>query len=135
MEINLGKQEGKTKTLVIIIVLLIIVVAIVAYFLLSGSSIGNTVISADNYEEISDEIANEYGDGDEVYYYSYACSYYIMTNAMSSEYLTTEDDSLLYQDIYGKTVDELISEGKDLMEENGVTPESWKESLTSYTSE
>ena len=134
MEINLEKQEGKTKTLVIIIVLLIIVVAIVAYFLFGGSSIGNTVVSADNYEEISNEIADEYGDGDEAYYYAYACSYYII-NAMSSEYFESEDESLLYQDIYGKTVNELISEGKDLMEENGVTPESWKEGLTSYTSE
>lgn len=133
MEMNLRKQDGTAKVAIIVIILLIIVVAIVAYLLFGGSSVGNTVVSADNYEEISNEIADEYNDGDEVYYYSYACTYYIMTNAMSSEYLESEDDSLLYQDIYGKTVDELISEGKGLMEENDITPESWKESLSNLS--
>lgn len=81
------------------------------------TSFEDTIITEDNYEEISDEVAEKYGDEDETYYFAYACMYYTIQGALTEEYLKTEDESLLYQEIYGKTVDELISEGKKIMEE------------------
>ena len=37
---------------------------------------------------------------------------------------------MLYKDIAGKTVQQLMDEGKQLMEENNITIEEYKEKLT-----
>ena len=131
---DLKNHNGETSTGFLLIILIIAIIVTIVYFT-GGSSIDNTVVSEDNYETISTEVAEKYGDSDETYYFSYACSYYIISDGFTTEYLSTQDESLLYQNIYGKTVGELIENGKDLMEENDITVDEWKETIASYSTE
>ena len=130
---KLKKQNGAVNILVVIII--IAVVAIVVYLINNNSSIKNTVVTEDNYEELSEQVGDELEE-DEAYYYLYACMYYVMTDGLSEEYLSSDgDESIAYQNIYGKTVGELVEEGEDLMEENDITVDEWKETMTDYLTE
>ena len=55
--------------------------------------------------------------------------YYIMKDGLTQEYMTTQDENLLYKNIYNKTVQELIDDGKKIMADNNVTIEQYKEQL------
>ena len=130
---KLKKQNGAVNILVVIII--IAVIAIVVYLINNNSSIKNTVVTEDNYEELSEQVGDELEE-DEAYYYLYACMYYVMTDGLSEEYLSSDgDESIAYQNIYGKTVGELVEEGEDLMEENDITVDEWKETMTDYLTE
>ena len=97
--------------------------------IISTKSIKKEQITAENYEEISKKVTEELGDTDDTYYFSYACMYYIMKDGFTQEYMTTQDESLLYKNICNKTVQNLIDEGKKLMKENNVTVEQYKKQL------
>lgn len=95
-------------------------------------NVRNEIITAENYDELSEKVAKELGEVDDIYYYSYAGMYYIAKDGLSNilENLNSEDDSYMYVNIYGKTVQQLIDEGKELMKENDITIEEYKEQLT-----
>lgn len=95
-----------------------------------ANNIKDTVITAKNYKEIYDTLGNKIDNEKEAYYFTYACMYYILQDGLSQEYFATQDESVLYQRIYNKTVQKLINEGKDLMKENNMTVEKWKKQLT-----
>lgn len=134
-------EKGNSKTILCIVIAIIIVIALIigGYFLLksadnttigaSVSSIKSEVITAENYEEVSNKIEEELGETDETYYFAYACMYYIMQDGLTAEYMTSQDESLLYKNIYNKTVQTLIDEGKNLMEENDITVEEFKQQV------
>lgn len=136
---NHGETKSNKGLIIAIVVILLIVLGVGAYFFISGngsiltggkaSNIKNETITAENYEELSKKLSQELGEVDDVYYYTYACTYYIMKDGFTSEYLSTQDENLLYKNIYNKTVKQLINEGKDLMQEEGTTLEKYKESL------
>lgn len=83
-----------------------------------NSSKLNTVVTADNYNTIGN-MFNE--NQDELYYLSYACLYYSFTLG--------QDEATAMQNIYGKTVQQLIDEGKQLMKDNNITVEQYKKQL------
>lgn len=131
---KLKNHNGETSTGFLLIILIIAIIATVAYFI-GGSSIKNTVVTEDNYEELSEQVGDELEE-DEAYYYLYACMYYVMTDGLSEEYFSSDgDESIIYQNIYGKTVGELVEEGENLMEENDITVDEWKETMTDYLTE
>ena len=68
-------------------------------------------------------------DDEEIYYLSYAVMYYIMTDGMEAALSGSEDESEMYVNIYGKTVQQLIDEGKQLMEENNVSLDEYKQKI------
>ena len=134
----------KKKALYIIIgIVLIAILCVGGYFLMKNkdempttsissdvaNNIKNEKISSENYEEISKRITEELGDTEDTYCFSYACVYYVMKDGLTQEYMTTQDESLLYKNIYNKTVQNLIDEGKQLMEENNITVEQYKQQL------
>ena len=134
-------EKGNSKTILCIVIAIIVVIALVVggYFLLKNNdsttagtgtaSIKSEVVTAENYEELTDKVGTELGETDEAYYFAYACMYYIMQDGLTTEYMTSQDDSLLYKNIYNKTVQTLIDEGKNLMEENDVTVEEFKQQV------
>ncbi len=127
-------NEGKSKKIIYIIiaVVLVIILAVGGFFLISngkGSKIREEVITAENYEKVTENLEKQLGEADEVYYYAYACMYYMMKDGFSEEYMSTQDESIMYKNIYNKTVQQLMDEGKKLMEENDVTVEQWKEQV------
>lgn len=143
---------------IITIVLLIIVVVLFIIFkdnilsftykvLTSSDSIGDIipdeitsaitpvedqVLTAENYETLTSKFSEKYKDKDEFYYFSYA----ILRNALADgikSALSNQDnsieDAVMYKNIYGKTINELIEEGKELMKNNNISVEEYKQSL------
>lgn len=121
------------KKVVMIVVAVVVAIAVIVggcLLLSSGkSSLKKEVVSQENYEAVLDKVGKKFGESDETYYYTYACIYYTAKAGFTEEYLQNKDESLLYKEIAGKTVQQLIDEGKQLMEENNVTIESYKQQL------
>ena len=137
------EENRPSKSLIAFIVTIIIAALVVGgYFLLKNKDIVTTggtdtptfsklneTITSENYEELTGSIAQELGDNDDLYYFSYATTYYIAKDGMSAAFSGSEDESAMYANIYGKTAKDLIKEGKELMQENDVTIDEFKDSL------
>lgn len=80
-----------------------------------------------------DEISEKMHDTDDIYYLSYAMMYYMMWDGIASAFTGGEDESAMYVNIYDKKVGELINEGKEFMESNGVTIDKFRNQVMSYT--
>lgn len=121
------------KKVIMIVVAVIVAIAVIVggYLLiaLGKSNLKKEVVSQENYDAILDEVGKKFGDSDETYYYTYACIYYTSRAGFTAEYLQSKDEGLLYKEIIGKTVKQLMDDGKRIMEENNVTIESYKEKL------
>lgn len=90
----------------------------------------NKTITAENYENIMNEVEEKMKDNDELYYLTYSTLYYIMQDGLSEAFSSSEyDEEAMYKRIYGKTVQQLIDEGKQLMQDNGITLEEYKQQL------
>lgn len=98
------------------------------------NSFKNTIITAENYEEISNQLAENLKE-DELYYYTYATLYHMAQDGFSNLFALAEDESLMYQNIYNKKIKQLINEGISLMEENHITWEEYKHSLENFAEE
>lgn len=142
------EKKGK-KSLYIIIGLIIVILGIVAFFILNLNSSDNSfdtgnsvffksikdeVITAENYDEIMDRIGQELTNDEELYYMSYSVMYYIVKDGLSSAFTNPDDDNAMYVNIYGKTVKQLIEEGKQLMQDNNMTIEEYKQQLEAVNS-
>jgi hypothetical protein len=140
----MGKTENRNKSTAFYIILTIVIIAILSvaiYFIVNQSatstsggistkSIKNETITAENYEEMMNKIDAEFNENDEeLYYLTYSMMYYMVQDGLSSALTNSTDDSAMYTSIYGKTVQQLIDEGKTLMKENNVTLEQYKESI------
>lgn len=110
----------------------------------SSNTISNTVqavintedkiLTAENYKSLSEEYSNNNKDSDNLYYYTYACMYYMVKDGLSSATLSEEQQQeAMYSRIYGKTINQLISEGKKLMADNNTTVNDYKQTLKSTT--
>lgn len=140
----MGKTENRNKSTAFYIILTIVIIAILSvaiYFIVNQSatstsggistkSIKNETITAENYEEMMNKIDAEFNENDEeLYYLTYSMMYYMVQDGLSSALTNSTDDSAMYTSIYGKTVQQLIDEGKTLMKENNVILEQYKESI------
>ena len=104
------------------------------YNALPFNSFKNTIVTSENYEEISSQLADNLKE-DELYYYTYATIYYMAQDGFSNLLELAEDESLMYQNIYNKTIKQLINEGISLMEKNNITWEEYKNSLENFVEE
>lgn len=92
------------------------------------------ILTAENYKTLSAEYSNNNKDSDNLYYYTYACMFYMVRDGFSSATLSEEQQQeAVYSRIYGKTISQLISEGKKLMADNNTTVEDYKQTLESTT--
>lgn len=112
--------------IILIIIVAIILCAILIFKSMNSTSINssklNTIVTADNYITIGN-MFNE--NQDELYYFTYACLYYSFTERLT----TGIDEATAMQKIYGKTVQQLVDEGKQLMKDNNITIEQYKKQL------
>lgn len=123
------REEGKANVALYvgIVIAVAVVIAIVAFFLLNGSDIRKETITAENYEEMLDKLDKKLAGQDDLYYISYSVMYHLMTDGMNA---TDENkEEAMYSNIYGKTVQELIDDGKKLMEEENVSIDQVKQTL------
>lgn len=94
----------------------------------------NTVITEENYNEVLNEVKENAKNEDEVYYAMYSMLNYIAEDGLKAAFanIGTEneyDEKAMYSRIYGKTIGQLINEGKDLMKQNNITVEQYKKNL------
>lgn len=125
------KKVLKISALIIVLILGVLVLTGCGKEEANVKNIKDEVITAENYEELSKRIENEMGNDEELYYFSYSMMYYMMKDGMSSALTggNSNDDSAMFVNIYGKTIKQLITEGKQLMKDNGVTIEQFKQNL------
>ena len=139
---NHAENKSSKGLIIFIVIIIVIALGIGCYFLLKNkdiittggnntqtSSKLNETITAENYEELTENVAQELGDTDELYYFTYATTYHIMKDGMASAFSENQDESAMYVNIFGKTANDLIKEGKELMQENDVTIDEFKENL------
>lgn len=134
----LNNGEKKSNKLLYILICLVIVAVLGGgiYFLLNNGkiskSIRNETITADNYEELMNKIGTEMKKDEDLYYLSYSTMYYIMQDGLASAFTNPDDETAMYKRIYGKTVQQLIDEGKQLMKDNNTTIEKFKKDLENF---
>lgn len=142
-------EKKSKKKLYIIIGLIIVILGIGAVLILNfnssdksvdtgnsifSKSIKNEVITAENYDEIMDKIGQEVTSEEELYYLSYSLMYYITKDGLAVAFTNPDDESAMYVNIYGKTAKQLIEEGKQLMKDNNMTIEEYKQQLETLNS-
>lgn len=131
---NHGEKKSN-KLLWILISFIIIVVAVIGICFLfnngeeASKSIRNETITADNYQEVMDKIENNMKEDEDLYYLSYSIMCYMFEDGFASVFTNPDDETAMYKRIYGKTVQQLIDEGKQLMKDNDMTIEKFKKSL------
>lgn len=137
---NHAAKKSNTLLYVIILIIVIVLLGLGIYFVLDHESINTNggifsksikeeTITEENYQEMMDKIEEEMKDDEELYYLSYSMMYYMIQDGVSSAFTNPDDENAMYVNIYGKTVQELIDEGKQLMKDNGVTIEEYKQGL------
>lgn len=89
----------------------------------------DTVVSKESYDEIMDKMDEYIETEEEAYYLSYSIMYYMSKDGIAAALAGNEDEDAMYVNIYGKTVQKLIDEGKQLMKDNNVTLEEYKKQL------
>lgn len=79
------------------------------------------------------QYAEENKESDNLEYFTYAISNYILknglTNAFNFEMTEEQKEEATYKNIYGKNINQLVKEGKELMKENNMTVDKYKEDL------
>lgn len=139
----LKQEKGKVNIAIFVVaaVIVILLVCIGLFIFLNRniaepsnagvtSSIRDEVITAENFDEMTDKIDRELDqNGDDIYYISYAVVYYMTQDSIAAAARNEDVEGDIYTSIYGKTVQTLIDEGKTLMEENEVSLEQYKQTI------
>lgn len=137
---NHAERKSNSLIYVIIVIVVIALLLLGVYFILNheaintnggifSKSIKEETITAENYEEIMNKIKDKMEDDEELYYVSYCIMYHMIQDGISSATTLDSDKNAMYVNIYGKTVKQLIDEGKQLMKDNKVTLEEYKQGL------
>lgn len=122
-----NNQNGAIN--IIAIILIIIVIAAIVFAVLYFTNFKRTKLTAENFETVMDDAYDKL-DENERAYLAYSVMYYMFSDGLSN----LNDEEAAYKNIYDKTIQDLIDEGKDLMEEEGITPEEFIESLSDLES-
>lgn len=126
------KKKKSKKIIAIIITLIVVAILIIGGYFIFVKKVGNVrnkLITAENYNQITEQVTEELTDSDDAYYFIYACITYMSEAGLTEEYLYNQNDNILFKEIYNKTVNQLIEEGKTMMEENDVTLEQFKQQV------
>ena len=121
-----NRENGSVIIYVLIAVIVIALAGLAVYYILEESDIKNKEITAENINKILEVIEKRAKKDEELYYVNYAMMYHIMQNGIADQNANQKDKNEIYKNIYGKTVKELINEGKELMQKNDITLEQFK---------
>lgn len=124
-----GKKQSYKGSIIAVIIIVLCIVVLGVYYLninkpnqemkennnttpVVNSKIKKEIITEENYKELSERVGTEL-KGDEPYYYIYGTLSYV----------------LKVDQLYGKTVNDLVQEGKQLMKNKNYTVEQFKEDM------
>lgn len=125
---NEAKKKSKVALYVTIAIVVIVALVVGGFFLLKGQSdkIRQETLTAENMEQVITKLENSMQNEDELYYFTYAVTYYMMRDAMAAATSGNTDESAIYANVYGKTVQQLMDEGKQIAKDNNLTIEQVK---------
>jgi len=123
-------QKGLALIYLIIIVLVIIIVAVLAKNVIGNIYIENVTLTKENIEETLEKYSEMKKDTDDLAYVGYALAYHTTIGYMSNIFNFGASEDVIYANIYGKSINDLKKEGKELMEDNNVTLDDFKKSMT-----
>ncbi len=98
----------------------------------SYTPLESRIIDADNYVQILDEYSAKYPDTDNYYYLFYSVYHYVTTEGAKYAQENPDDKNAAYQSIFGKNINQLISLGKYMMEENKITIDEFKNTISNF---
>ncbi len=120
------KINKKIRWYIQVIVTILIIVIGSSFF---TKPIREQIITANNYNDIMQEVELQIKEDDDLYYFTYAYLYYTTTDGMSSIFMYNYDENTMFSNIYGKTIQQLIDEGKQLMKKNDMSIEKFKQEI------
>ncbi len=126
MKENRSKNVKKALFIVLTIIVVLVLIAGGYFIFVKNGNVRNRLITKENYTKITEQVTEQLKDSDDAYYFIYACINYMSKSGLTEEYLNSKDDDLLYKDIYNKTVQNLINEGKTMLDKDGRTLEEFK---------
>ncbi|MBR1540724.1 MAG: hypothetical protein IJ629_06205 [Clostridia bacterium] len=89
----------------------------------------NIKLNQENFDKISKNFSENNKDSDDLYYYTYAFMYYSFKAYEDIDSFNDMENIDTNQKMYGKTINELINDGKQLMKDDNTTIEEYKKSL------
>ena len=140
-------SDNVIKTVVIVVIVLALIgllvwVIIKATNAYKPKSYLDVALSSENYDEMISKFnkemkkENETGYKDEYYYFNYAFNSHMFDDAASTVSQNPEENTTIpaqYKYIYGKTINNVIDEGKKLMEEKHFSLSDYVDYLNSLT--
>lgn len=126
------KKSDKVIKSVVITVIILALIGLLVWVIINAkkeykaNSYLDTVLSSENYDEMINEFNKnmkkdeEPGYKDEYYYFNYAFNSHMFDDAASTVSQNPEENTTIpaqFKYIYGKTINNVIDEGKKLMEE------------------
>ncbi len=126
-----SKKQSKSWLIVLIVIILVVVIGVALYFTFTNinGGIRKETFSEENYQELMNRIGEELKDSDDLYYISYSAIYYMTKDGLSSALAGNNDEKEMYKSFFGKTVQDMINEGKNLMKENNVSIDEYKKQI------
>ena len=136
MEEQTKKKSSKVVVYVIIAIFVVVALIVGGFFLLKGQGdkIRQETITAENFETVMNKLETSMQSEDDLYYFTYAATYYIVRDAMTAAAAGKTDESEMYVNIYGKTVQQLMDDGRRIAEENNLSLEQVKEQIDELSS-
>ena len=142
-----ANSDNVIKTVVIIVIVLALIgllvwVIIKATNAYKPTSYLDVALTSENYDEMVNKFnkemkkENEPGYKDEYYYFNYAFNSHMFDDAASTVSQNPEENTTIpaqYKYIYGKTIHNVIDEGKKLMEEKHFSLSDYIDYLNSLT--
>lgn len=136
----MSRTKQKSSKVGLYLLVIALIVGIGVYWIINRENISNPVssflesnkdkvITKENYDDIIAKMEENVDSEEELYYLSYAIIYHITRDGLSSAFSGNDTQEAMYVNIYGKTIGQLIDEGKQLMQDNNMTIEKYKEQL------
>ena len=126
-----SKKQSKKWLIALVVIILVVVIGVALYFIFTNinGGIRKETFTEENYQELMNRIGEELKDSDDLYYISYSAIYYMTKDGLSSALAGNNDEKEMYKSFFGKTVQDMINEGKNLMKENNVSIDEYKKQI------
>lgn len=110
-------------------VLILAIILAIVFFMIYKNNIANKILTENNCEATIEKYSSKNKETDNYYYFSYGLLYNISLDGLNNLSTTS-----LCKSIYGKTINQLVIEGKNQMLEDNITVKEFEYMLKSLES-
>lgn len=115
-------------------VLIFAIILAIVFFIIYKNNIANKILTEENCEATIEKYSSKNKETDNYYYFNYALMYSISLDGLDNLVTTLLDNTITYKNVYGKSINQLIVEGKNQMIEQNITVEEYKNILNELES-